>query len=208
MLRFLPFVFALSFGLMASFVPGQSAKAMPTLIVNNDQLLGADNLDLGSLGVFDVRFLDGTCPGLFSGCDNASEDFTFQTEDAAEIAAQALLDFVFIDGFAGDFDSNPNLTNGCESLNTCQISIPFDTLDGLGAIDDVRAQNSSLEAQDTPLPLGVFTTTDTTLFSGLAFARFTPSQTTTTVPEPSALFLIGAGLFGVAAARRRRRSRR
>jgi len=60
--------------------------------------------------LYNVEFLDGTCIDLYSGCDEVS-DFTFQSFGAAQLASQALLDQVFIDGVDGLFDSDPTLIN-------------------------------------------------------------------------------------------------
>ena len=84
------FVLAVVLVLVAS-----SAQAA-TLNVVGGQLLGAsDVLVDGSL--YNVEFLDGTCIDLYNGCDDVS-DFTFQTEAAALLAAQALLLQVFENG--------------------------------------------------------------------------------------------------------------
>jgi len=73
------------------------------------QLLGASSVDAGGT-LYNVEFLDGTCIDLYSGCDEVS-DFTFQSFGAAQLASQALLDQVFIDGVDGLFDSDPTLIN-------------------------------------------------------------------------------------------------
>jgi len=85
-------------------------------------LLGADNVEVNGL-FYNVRFLDGTCIELFNGCDNA-DDFVFNTSDTAFAAANALLDLVFIDGVDGNFDTNPELTNGCVGSRACFIDSP------------------------------------------------------------------------------------
>ena len=82
-----------------------------TFDVIGGQLFGASGVDVGGT-LYDVEFLDGSCITLFNGCDDVS-DFTFQTSLAASVASQALLDQVFLDGPLGNFDSSPNLTNGC-----------------------------------------------------------------------------------------------
>ena len=70
--------------------------------------------------LYDVQFLDGTCIGLYNGCDEIS-DFTFQTQSSAALASQALLDQVFLDGPLGNFDSDPTLTFGCSSFYECEV---------------------------------------------------------------------------------------
>jgi len=110
------FILAVVLVLVAS-----SAQAA-TLNVVGGQLLGAsDVLVDGSL--YNVEFLDGTCIDLYSGCDDVS-DFTFQTQAAALLAAQALLDQVFLDG-ADLFDTNPELTFGCVDTGLCEAGTPY-----------------------------------------------------------------------------------
>ena len=65
----------------------------------------------------------GLADALFGGCDQAS-DFTFTDTTSANAAAQALLDQVFTDSGAGQFDTMTQLTNGCTSTTECQVYIP------------------------------------------------------------------------------------
>jgi hypothetical protein len=103
------------------FVAGAAQAA--TLNVVGGQLMGASGVLVdGSL--YDVQFLDGTCIDLYNGCDEAS-DFTFQTEASAVLASQALLDQVFLDGVDGLFDTSPQLTNGCNILESCHTITPL-----------------------------------------------------------------------------------
>ncbi|OUR80491.1 hypothetical protein A9Q83_00735 [Alphaproteobacteria bacterium 46_93_T64] len=81
-----------------------------TLNVVSGQLMGATGVTVGG-GVYDVRFVDGTCAVAYSGCDDIS-DFTFQSAADALLAAQALLEQVLIDGPDGLFDYYPTRVNG------------------------------------------------------------------------------------------------
>ena len=109
-----------------------SAEASAILIVDsNGILLGATGVTVDG-APYDVEFLDGTCVAVFSGCDVAS-DFQFQTQGAAGVAAQALLDQVLLDGPLGQFDSSPALTNDCSRPTLpppyanmpCHVYVPF-----------------------------------------------------------------------------------
>ncbi|MBW2667882.1 MAG: hypothetical protein JRE13_16465, partial [Deltaproteobacteria bacterium] len=88
-----------------------SANALTLNVDGGGQLFGAFDVNVGGT-LYDVEFVAGTCIALFDGCDDVS-DFTFQTEAAAITASQALLDQVLLDSIEGNFDSQPNLTNGC-----------------------------------------------------------------------------------------------
>ena len=82
-----------------------------TLTVVDDRLVGASGVFVGGSGWYDVNFVDGTCIGLFDGC-NADDDFDFGSPVDADMAARALVRQVFIDGPDGMFNTNPGLTLG------------------------------------------------------------------------------------------------
>lgn len=113
---------------------GSISHAEMTFITEKDEnnnvtsLLGANNVEVeGSF--YNVRFLSGSCTGLFNGCDDA-DDFLFNTTATSSAAAEALLDKVFIDGVNGNFDSTPTLTNGCNDSLECRVYQPF-RMDGV-----------------------------------------------------------------------------
>lgn len=112
------------FALLVAFVLVASGAQAATLNVVDGQLMGASGVNVDG-NLYDVQFLDGTCIGLYNGCDEIS-DFTFQTEASALLASQALLDQVFLDSPEGMFDSNPPLTNGCgfSGPAACQAITP------------------------------------------------------------------------------------
>lgn len=92
-----------------------AASAAPTLLVD-----GTTHALTGATGVvvngqtYNVSFVDGSCSGLFGGCD-ANSDFVFHSRAEANAASRALLDQVLVDGNLGAFDSMPGLLNGCTS---------------------------------------------------------------------------------------------
>ena len=87
---------------------GMAGSANASLIVDGSgNLLGAtDILVVGTL--YDVTFVDGSWFDLFTGCDELA-DFDFTDQVTAFLAAQALLDQVFIDVGSGLFDTDPEL---------------------------------------------------------------------------------------------------
>ena len=101
------------------------------------QLTGAKNVRVNVGGTdqcYDVTFTannpsdntypDGSCQDVFSGCDEPT-DFAFTNQAAAESAARALLDQVFLDTPEGDFDSQSALTKGCTDVGVCTAIFPF-----------------------------------------------------------------------------------
>ena len=181
------------FVLAAALVLLASGAQAATLNVVGGQLMGAtDVLVDGSL--YDVQFLGGSCIDAYSGCDEAS-DFTFQAFASAELASQALLDQVFLDGVGGLFDSEPSLTNGCMHLSPCVAVSTFSALD-LNSLYTAVAYNSNA---------GDFVY-DAYYDNNVGFAIDTTWAvwTATVVPEPSTALLLGLGLTGLAAKGRRR----
>ena len=107
------FLAVITLGLIAN-----PAKAAMIWLWDGTELTGASNVDVGGT-LYDVTFEDGTCIEVFSGCNDAAEDFAFTTSANAQLAAQALLDQVFLDpnssggGAPDHFDSIPDKTLGC-----------------------------------------------------------------------------------------------
>jgi hypothetical protein len=75
-----------------------------TQIVENGLLIGANRVDVKGV-LYDVRFVQGTCPG-------AACQITFSNEADALDASTALLEQVTIDSDVGLFGTNPSLVRG------------------------------------------------------------------------------------------------
>lgn len=184
-----------------------SAQAAPVLILDSDgTLLGADGVNVNDAS-YNVRFLDGTCVALFNGCD-AVTDFTFQTAETANAAAQALLDQVFLDGPLGSFDTSPGLTKGCGNPFSCRVFVPSHLnevfVEGV-FVDEVFvaiAHNHSEGFADLVHSDNASQLTDTNDSDSFVYAVFTRAAP---VPEPATLTLLGLGCAGLGIARRRRR---
>ena len=172
-----------------------SSSTAATLNVVGGQLLGASNVDVdGSL--YNVEFLDGTCIALFRGCDSAA-DFAFNSETDALGAAQALLDQVFLDVAAGDFDTFPNLTNGCIVSLFCAALLPYDVTPGL-LVNAAFSINHALPVTEPPTgPISFDSSFDTTPAGANVFAVFT------LVPEPGTGVLVALGLLAMGVRARR-----
>ena len=177
---------------------GQHAEA-GALTYDAGIVTGATGVSVdGSL--YDARFVDGTCVGLFSGCDsNAGASFTFTTFTDAQNASQALIDQVF----AGNPD--PGTISGCADAHqtnastVCSILIPYAT--GLPFVffsGPVVFRGTQLVNGDA-IDANADTTTDRTA----VYAVFSAAQTA--IPEPLSGAVLLAGVAGAIATRRKRR---
>ena len=191
----------ISLAAAAMLASASPALAATQVTDGSGHLTGATGVTVGS-STYDVSFVDGTCSGLFGGCDSAS-DFAFQTQADGQAAADALLAQVL----TGSFDTDYTLTSGCATNGSalCALFVPYAT-DGTN-FSAVAAVNSNTVADGTALVSGPVTSLDTTSLTAFVFARFTPAAGA--VPEPAtwAMMLMGFGAIG-AAMRRQRNSKR
>ncbi len=95
-----------------------------TLLVDDGQLIGARDVIVDGKAL-NVDFVDSSCFSIFAGCDS-QDDFLFKSKDEVTAASIALIDQVFLNTPAGDFDSKPSLTHGCERDSSCVAYTPFD----------------------------------------------------------------------------------
>ncbi len=194
-------IFALFVGIAATGLFDGPARAATLLVDDTGQLTGARNVDVNG-ALFDVTFVTGTCADVFTGCDESS-DFDLD-EATAQAAAQALLDQVFIDTGLGLFDTDPALTSGCSAPFACEALIPYAVVVSQGAsLLAFFAENADPSDTDgTAQLIAVEPFADRPLFDDQVWAIFASSSE---VPEPSTLLLLGIGLAGMTALGRRRR---
>ncbi|MFA7604274.1 MAG: PEPxxWA-CTERM sorting domain-containing protein [Novosphingobium sp.] len=189
--------------LAAAALGSASIASAATLIVSGGILQGATDVDVNG-AMYDVRFVDGTCQALFSGCDEDA-DFIFRTKETARAAAQALLDQVLIDGPAGNFDSVPQLTAGCiDTYGFCLTIIPYKiTHPGrTAATAAVWLENFVTSGGDVIYDSIGAGTEDTAKFKFKNYVQFTPHYPP--IPEPATwvTMIVGFGLVGTAMRRR------
>ncbi|OGU52176.1 MAG: hypothetical protein A2199_07630 [Hydrogenophilales bacterium RIFOXYA1_FULL_63_33] len=193
--------------LVIPYLAGNSVQAAPILQtdITTGTLSGALNVDVNGT-LYDVRFVDGTCMALFSGCDNGS-DFPFATLAEATAAGQALLDFVFIN-IPGSyrFDEFPGQTVGCLGTSTaCSVYIPTGIAND-GSVQGVVAVNNISIASDFVGGLaGLAPSYDTAANDSQHRFVWAAWSQPVTVPEPGALSIMVAGLLGLAFTRAGRR---
>ena len=186
-------------GGLALMVFSVSGVAAATLNVIDGQLLGASGVYIGG-SRYDVNFVDGTCIDLFAGCDDGG-DFDFNTPWQGHDAAQALIDQVFVDGPAGMFNSNPELTVGCEGSSTiCRIIIPHTIVSGTALFLSALTRNNDEGAGAVGWAY-IPNDFDTSIYDIKTFAQFT--QTLSGVPLPSAFWLFGTVLLGLVGIKKR-----
>ncbi len=217
--------------LVAVCAVSMASGVSATVILNEvgGTLLGASNVQVGDF-LYDVNFVDGSCAGLFDGCDDTS-DFDFQTLDDAVAAGSALLEQVLI----GRFDFEYFDVAGCavNANEVCIALVPFATSVVVptpfypnGDISYVQTRNYAATQDVLGLsPLVAVPGNDDSDYvvadGGFREADYDPSgnscselcenqvtyarfSVTGTVPEPTTTALLALGLFGVGAAARRR----
>ncbi|PPD28322.1 MAG: hypothetical protein CTY19_18670 [Methylomonas sp.] len=168
-------------------LPLHSSSAASLVTDSNGILTGARDILVG-VNKYDVFIGDGTCVGLFSGCDEQS-DFPFQSADSARAASQILYSLIIADG---RFKYAQNIS-GCSGDLVCTLLLPFRLSDPFTAVFH------SLPIDADIIPAGIpsyeeeiATDVDTGISEFYTYTVWT-QQPTTTVPEPSTLMLLGIG---------------
>lgn len=185
-----------------AFITAAHASAIPVLQVTNGVLTGATGVEVGGQK-YDVRFVDGSCASLFNNCTASS--FTFKTVDTARAASQALLNDVYVDGPAGNFDSNPLSVFGCADGGFfCFTLVPYELnaissfFNSAFALNNSNPAPSADYASNSAYP--VFTNYATTARYNFAIFSVQPAA----VPEPGTFALMGLAMAGLAFSRRRK----
>lgn len=158
--------------LWAMLIGPSWALALPTLVIQNGILMGANNIDVGGSS-YDVRFVEGSCISLFNGCDTDA-DLTFLTSSVAIIANQALFSQVFTDGILGNFDTQPGLINGCGGNGgggVCRIRTPYELLISDAVRTSVAQNWSTPESNDTIFESTTLRNNSTILEDDFVYAR-------------------------------------
>jgi hypothetical protein len=181
---------------------------------DNDQLIGAFNVNVVGVGIFDVDFID----QAFNTISDFDLVATAQTVDAF---TTALISDVFIDVGGFLFDDIPSLTLGCETASVCFAFVPHTVSASGSAVFVGSAVNQSLASSqpDRIETTVVSSSNDLSVASGAVFARFFGAPTRVAPPtfnllaantpapqdvsEPSSIFIALIGMVGIALYRRK-----
>jgi hypothetical protein len=171
-------------------------NAAPILLVDtNGVLTGAKGVDVGG-NKYDVRFSAGSCNELFNNCSASA--FAFDSYDKAELAGQALLDQVFVNGPDGNFGYYVSKILGCNSSNTnCITQIPYQNIGSNGYLL-VRVHHGEYDSITGDGWGGSF------VDPGWNFAIFSTPSVNAAIPEPTSIVLFGLAAAGLAFNRRRK----
>lgn len=177
------------------------AGAAVLQVNSNGILTGATGVNVGGT-FYDVTFADGSCNSLFNGC--VQSEFAFKTVSDGSLAAQALLDQVFIDGPVGQFDSIPESLGCTTGTQLCITLIPYSVLPPISvqltaSRNVLGAGNGFNRAEQVRLENFV----DTVSINHMNYAIFQLAAPTA-VPEPTSIALFGLALAGLAFNRRRK----
>ena len=171
-----------------------TAYTMPILTLDDSgNLSGAKNVNVSDT-LYDVSFVDGSFDSIFGSDTNLDA----RSNDEATAFSLALNNQVFLDVSSGNYNTEANLTNGCNfRFNTCSVITPYEIdltfasiVDAFhGRVTGVDRFRAILRDKDTTL----FPSTpgfDDTVFADWSVAG-------TSVPLPGALGLFSFGLAGL-----------
>ena len=176
------------------------AASAATLIVDgNGQLTGAQGVDVqGTL--YDVAFAEGTCTTSNDACGRI-----FGSANQALLAAQALLDQVFINTSLGNFDSSPFLTSACGVAGpgacNANVAYSFSSFGSIQTVISATAQNASASPfgdLDSVRITNATRLTNTANSPSTFWAVFSNSRIPSPVPEPGTwlMMILGFGAIG------------
>ena len=178
---------------------GQIAEVSParadTLVSSGGILTGVNGINVGGTS-YDVTFAQGTCATVYGACNTSN--FPFQTASLADAAITALFSDI---NASPTYQYNPSHIGLCTANSDCVIYLPLS--DAASTIStDLLEIGLSAFANGTNLSAGGDTIAPDTASLGCTgtcreWSVWT-AETTSAVPEPSAVTLLGAGLLGLA----------
>lgn len=162
-----------------------------TLIINNGQLTGANNIDVNGV-LYDVTFVDGSFDEVFG----TTLMFDANNDGEALSFSNALLSSVLI----GIYDTDPELTLGCTQTDACSIFTSYSNSNGF--VISRQTVNLADGGVDYVSTSSVNENSDFNNFPGAVIADWSIS----TVPIPAAAWLFGSGLLGLVGVARRKKT--
>ncbi len=174
-------------------------NASATPVWEGSFLMGFDDINVDGT-MYDVRLLDGT---IFQRYGD-TPTFTFTTATGALLASQALIDQAFVGEFAHDI----NEAAGIASPSDYYVFTPYSFIDPDVFFAIARGGSvfeTSLASRDTGTDVANTGASPYSTWAKWSLSDPVPAEDPAApVPEPSTIFLLGAGLAGLVAYSRKR----
>lgn len=195
---------AMFFLVLVSTVFTRPADATPVFDNGVEpQLIGFTDIWVTNAGqdqYYDVEFIDGRLSDIFD-----ADNLTFTTLDSALAAASALMEAY---GTLTDEYKVPNRTRGIEDLYRRQIVTPYLMVKNVHSEGTYGSYygyyHNHTTHQEYTQNMWVYESQNLIDYPALTWAVWTPSSSTP-VPEPGTMVLMGTGLLSAAAVRSRRK---
>jgi hypothetical protein len=180
---------------------GVANAALVLDVDDRGQLVGAQDVTVtigGEVMLFDLRFVEDSYQNIFDDIAVAANGL-----DEANAFSSALMNLVFQDSDAGNFDSEARFTLGCFRSDTCNILTPYGIM--FNHFESRVFQNTNDNATDAIFnsPLNELTYSTRTE-DEFVFAVWTQSNISVAViSEPTTIGMLFLGLAGLVLRRRR-----
>ena len=173
------------------------ATSVPVVDGSGQILTGIDGIDLLG-GTWNVQFIDGTADAIFG---LAGINYDFHNVADATTAATALLDVIDSPTFAFWDENTANIEGIGANLADIITPYSYDTISDAAQVVTYRNGRDSIPILDT---ISLATVAHTLDLTGSATGVYAKWTNVSTVPVPTAAYLMGTALLGLLGFNRKR----